>query len=1043
MALETAILNLPFASGLDQAIDERLLPAGKWARLDNLVCNKSGALEKRYGFAEVLPTADGFPIERPAQMGDFYSAPWCIDDPTTGSPLPRIYQHDGKFFRGRGRACPAMITAKNEIHRSSQSTWYASLHRAETAVGPYLVSVWVGARGSTPASGDFITYKIFDAVTGLTSTSEKTILGSSFTPLATCIVGEEVIVAQRVGTTIVVYGILASNGTSRTITTITGAGSHPDPFDVCPYPYNNSVAVPKFVVGFWDGASLTRVQIRDVSTGTVTGGGFVATPAKSDLSLCRHMISGTQGVIYAVTSQGGTGVVVHRFADGLGTVGANTVFAPASMAASSVIDLTATIDAGGDLFIALYNGAIEGTWVTSAGTELTKRVFLPRARLASRPTLYKERLWGTVTATALTAPSPDGETGALVCWDDDPGTPSARRPPTLCGVFGRYQSTTTFHKALPSIPFNATVSELDVIAPIVTGAGLSGRLALDMYRVSTDAYAPGVRPSSPTNGCLSFGGSFAGWYDGISYVEHGFINEPSITLITQNPGGGAIAAGTYQYVACFEWRDERGNLHRSMPSPAVQVVVSAGSTVTTIELRTTGLTRRLGSGAREIRIHVFRTKAGPGPDFYRITTDFTAPINDPTTQIVTLQDSISDIGLDALGYGFLYSTSEVPARLPPPARAVLTHKGRAWIASAEDERSIFYSKPLVNGLAPEFADEFSIYLSQANTRVTALAPLDDLIIAFTETQIFGIGGEGRNAAGGGSDYQVFVISSDAGCINANSIAVTSAGVFFQSQEGICLLGRDQSIRYVGGPIEDLLSNPTSSAGTRTVRSVVVDQQRRRVLWLALPPDRGSGGSILCHDLERDLWTSWSMPGVTLISQAMSAGIHWVVTTGGGERFGVEIRPSSPGSDQASARDYGAYVSSVIETPWIAVSGLTGFERTRRFGLQIRKRLETLLADDLKDKFLLKVEVFVDFDNTTVTQTLTWTIDLATTILDPANARLIGQIATQKHTAIRLRITDLPIGGDSTSLGRGPSFGGLSLEIAGKRGLAKVAAGNKG
>jgi hypothetical protein len=117
MALETALIQLPFGAGLAEDTDERLIPPGRWARLENLVCNKGGAFEKRYGFGEIIATSDTGTVEAPCFVVDFYGAPAFFSDPLLA--LPRVYQSASGSTRAvdRGLACPASMRAKNVGNR--------------------------------------------------------------------------------------------------------------------------------------------------------------------------------------------------------------------------------------------------------------------------------------------------------------------------------------------------------------------------------------------------------------------------------------------------------------------------------------------------------------------------------------------------------------------------------------------------------------------------------------------------------------------------------------------------------------------------------------------------------------------------------------------------------------------------------------------------------------------------------------------------------------------------------------------------------------
>lgn len=84
-------------------------------------------------------------------------------------------------------------------------------------------------------------------------------------------------------------------------------------------------------------------------------------------------------------------------------------------------------------------------------------------------------------------------------------------------------------------------------------------------------------------------GGYLSMYDGVSVVEHGFHVFPEAPAApTLAVTGGGIPAGTYQYVFVYEWTDNKGNIHRSAPSPAISVIQVAGTAINFTATTTSG-----------------------------------------------------------------------------------------------------------------------------------------------------------------------------------------------------------------------------------------------------------------------------------------------------------------------------------------------------------------------------------------------------------------------------------------------------------------------
>jgi hypothetical protein len=96
---------------------------------------------------------------------------------------------------------------------------------------------------------------------------------------------------------------------------------------------------------------------------------------------------------------------------------------------------------------------------------------------------------------------------------------------------------------------------------------------------------------------------------------------------------------------------------------------------------------------------------------------------------------------------------------------------------------------------PEFSD--ALYL-QVGVNVTALAELDDKLIAFGDNSTYVISGDGPEPTGANNSFSApFKVSADVGCSRPDTITTIPQGLMFVSQKGIFLLDRgmmpDQNI----------------------------------------------------------------------------------------------------------------------------------------------------------------------------------------------------------------------------------------------------------
>jgi hypothetical protein len=1029
--LESAVVDIPLSGGLAEKVDPRLLPAGSYAVLENLVQDKAGAFRKRYGFgAESAAAGTGGSVAVPCQLGDFRGQPWTLSDEEGDSPL--FYQRDGGAWEVKTRVEFGRTIFRREVVRPPGKSFFERIHRAPSIPRQRVVALWVESDSSltVPPVASRLFYRVLDSETGLDVVPRTQIVASAQHPFASCLVGTKVIFVQlNAVNAYVVRSLDLQTLALTTLATIVPAGSvSAGAVDVCRYDAAN------FLLAYRDGNAVVT-QIRSAATGalgaTVTSGvlvgviviglAFLAAPGAVWCIVQRNLPATPPDGIN-LNSTGPTNLT-----GGVTTaLTMATIAAPATRIAPVAFDLPGT----GPTCLAAITGPTNATppaivtelQVIDSGYGNFVTELVPWAEVQTKPIESRGRLWMVFSAHAQVAQTAAGNvdvsTNALVALLATETDVAVR----IAAVTGRLRSEASAGVLGPTPQLGGNIAglarEFDICSRVFVDVGKNERFGADWTRVSMNPYALGSNQGAPCVGALALSGSYTAWYDGADVYEHGYLNDPQIVSTTQTAGVGAIAIGVYDFWAVYEYTDDAGNLQRSAPSAPVRVNVAVANTRVAVAVAVTGLTYRVAS---RILVHVFRTLAGPGPDAYRLTSTASAPRNNPnaTSAVVTFNADASDAQVQALGLGFLYASSQIPARTPPPSNAVLVHKGRGWLANADGRGSVFVSKPfpLGGGLAPEFADELEILLPEADGPVLALAASDEDVAAFTERKVFLISGDGPLANGQGAPFSVVSLPSEHGCINAASVASTDRGSFFQSERGICLLGRDRTVSYAGPAVEDLMKTYAA------VRSVLVDQGRRRVLWLCRSVQAAVAQStIVCLDLDTGVWSNWLVPTAIVTGQAMCGTDHWISTLD--REFGREAGNN--------CRDFGTdYVQSAIETPWIHPGGLTEHIRTRRWGLQAERR----------DLCMLTADVYCDF-NPASTQTFLIDLGTSTRTLDVDHLRLSMQIAQQKHSALKLRFVDSQYPGDTTSFGRGLDYGGLSLDLAGKRGLAKVAAGNR-
>ena len=560
-------------------------------------------------------------------------------------------------------------------------------------------------------------------------------------------------------------------------------------------------------------------------------------------------------------------------------------------------------------------------------------------------------------------------------------------------------------------------------------------------------------PPTQAQGLAMLPGAVTCCFDGERVFEAGFFERPMIQAPSFSPSETGLEAGTYLYIAEWEHFDAKGNRHVSATSDAVPISPDETATVT-IQAQCNFATRRgdkddtRDAGARLV---VYRTKKNESTPFYRIVSptatslsDINGPEylleNDPNLDTVTLVDAFDDTSMLALGWG-LY-TGNLAGAIPgatqdpgpvPPSRFLLNTKGRVFGISGDDPKQIFFSRFFVPGEAPAFPPAFRIFLSDTDEAAVALGVLNDKLIIFTRTRAYYVYGDGPSDTGGGTGFSEPLLFSDAlGCVEPASVCVTPMGLVFQgSADGIFLVDQGLGVTRIGGPVED-----TVKSGTIT--SAYLDTVRQ---WLIFTV-RSTSYTHIVYSYQTGTWARWRFDAPHAV--VPSTGVRWQgkhvlgVSYPGGQGF--VAAETERWADQSLNGDGEASFEPIqprLQTPWLRVGAMTGYQRTRRFSLRGVSAFEQVTPPltspaELSDL----VTVLVEHDEEEGGGQ-SFRFELATLNTLP-RLDLHGHIARQKCSSVRFTINLV----DKYDT-RGTELYALGVELAGKQGFAKVSRQSKG
>lgn len=433
----------------------------------------------------------------------------------------------------------------------------------------------------------------------------------------------------------------------------------------------------------------------------------------------------------------------------------------------------------------------------------------------------------------------------------------------------------------------------------------------------TTAYA-----SAQVGRTLHIAGMVGTSYDGGSVVEHGFLLTPESASFVQG-GVGSVTSGSHLYKAIYRWVDDRGQIHRSAPSPAQVIGVTNSTSAVTCSIETLRITDKVTPRRSAPTVELYRTETN-GTSYYRVA--YTN--NDPTVDSVQIIDTVSDSSL--INNEILYTVGGVLENYPPPSANIMcASKDRVFLAGLHDDPlSIAYSTFRTPGEGLGFNPDLRMSVDSAGGPITALASMDDKLIVFKEQRIFYVAGDGPADNGSQNTFTAAqLVTTDVGCVEPRSICLTAEGLMFKSSKGIYLLDRSLQAVYVGTAVE--------AHNHEEIVSADMLQGKNQVLFLT------SSGLCLLYDY---FFKQWS------ISTHHHRGTDSVIHDGTYKylRTDGHVMAMTTGS----FTDGGAGYSLLLETEWFKPFGLQGYGRVR----------EVLLLGERKSDHVLSVEVAYDYED---------------------------------------------------------------------------------
>ena len=321
---------------------------------------------------------------------------------------------------------------------------------------------------------------------------------------------------------------------------------------------------------------------------------------------------------------------------------------------------------------------------------------------------------------------------------------------------------------------------------------------------------------------------------------------------------------------------------------------------------------------QEVTISMWRTVSNPPANeldqVYYLITDPTDPV---LNQLLDLNPSMfddfsSDTGI--ISNQALYTSGGVLENDPPPACGfIINHQDRVWISSLEDPALLWFSKEFQAGLGVAF----SVYQTQRLNAgvgpkvcgpITSAASMDGNLEVFQLNQPWLITGAGPDNTGNNGSFTAVVITSNVGCRDPGSVAVTPDGILRKTSQGIYLGNRQLADGYAGVDV--------AAYNADVVVRTIISSNGTRALFLS------TSGTCLIYDFFYGSWGTLDYQAIDGILDA--SGVYTFIRASDGA-----ILQENVGSFEDVATGY----QMSVTTAKLKFAGINGFQRIWKFFIQ--------------------------------------------------------------------------------------------------------------
>lgn len=919
MALQDTVIPVDFGAGLDSKTDPKKVVAGKFLMVQNGVYTSLSRVQKRNGYS-ALPAAiaGGGSLISPTLLKSYNSELLTADQGQLFSYSP-----------SQSRWAPRGNYTSVDLARTSVDQEHPCSGYADTAIaGNYAVYCWTTVTNGSVLSSTY--GSVVDLQTGtvvlgpvLLATANST--GAVYAPRCVALAGS---------TLAVIYVGSSNHLVIRTLSTTAGAIAFSAETTLTTL---NTVYTAFDVVQTSTGAAVAGITPTGTYVATLSSSGAVTHSTTTTDSQAIYPIhialnSGDNTLwVYYLRFTGTAGNIMYSvYSSTLTSVLAPTV-GPSTASPYYVTNMAAVTTGSTQqtLYYGYYTSAGATIDATSQATfneagavgtpTLTANGVMPYSRIFQAPTSSATHNYAVFVYRGATNGHLSGNyVGLQTTYFLVDLTASTTGSPC---VVGRFASAAAFSQATLGVGSTGVIATTPNVPVVGSTAYLacgvatqsfqsdsnftsqwSTRSLTGIFSYSFNFQSPNAYSASKAGPCLILSGACPSHYDGQNCTEWGFHLFPEIT-VTGTGTTGLMGAGTYSYIAIFQWTDAQGNLHQSAPSSAVSATVSANGSVN-LSVSAAYLSNKPG-----VTVAIYRTTNG-GSIYYLVTDPvFLLSASATTATTVSYGDGMSDSTLIGDPQAYSYPGSAVLNNsAPAPFTLAAAHNNRLWFISSEDG-TLWYTKTIqaAVGLSPTFLLTAQID-AKGGGSTTALAEMDDKLVGWKGQTLYYMAGDGGSDTGAGGNLSApTFIPAAVGCTAPKSVVLTPKGLIFQSQSGLYLLDRSLGVHYAdsfftGAAVEAFNSQ------TYTDARIVPNTSQIRILT--------SSGFTIVYDYLFDKWG-------TFTNHAGYSSDIW-----NGSYVYLRTDGTIYQESASTFLDNGTAYSLRAQTSWLALSSVQNFQRVK-------------------------------------------------------------------------------------------------------------------